>query len=184
MIPAASFRAQLRAAPLIQLFDYWQCIRGRRLMPSWSDIRPEEIASVLPQIWAWRLDDGDEPRIRLVGERILEVIRRNVRQKSAEDLYPAPQAAAIRARILKVAKTPTCSFTIGKVFDGKIEVGLGERLTLPYADTGGRLGVIGASNLAATLDAVTGLPISFRPTALYYLEGDEVFMELTKGFVA
>lgn len=183
MIPADAFRAQLRAAPLIKLFDYWQRIRGRRLMPSWSDIRPEEMPSVLPQIWAWRLD-GDEPRIRLVGERILEVISRNVRQKSPEELYPAPQAAAIRARILKVARTPTCSFTIGKVLDGKVEVGLGERLTLPYADADGRLGVIGASNLAAALDARTGLPISFKPMTLYYLEGDEYFMKLTEGFAA
>lgn len=184
MIPADAFRAQLRAAPLIKLFDYWQLVRGCRLMPSWSDIRPEEMPSVLPQIWAWRLDDGGEPRIRLVGERILEVISRNVRQKTPEELYPAAQAAAIRARILKVAKTPTCSFTIGKVFDGKVEVGLGERLTLPYADADGRLGVIGASNLAAALDAGTGLPISFKPMALYYLEGDEYFMRLTKGSAA
>jgi hypothetical protein len=179
MIPADAFRAQLRAAPLIKLFDYWQTLRGDRAMPSWSDIRPEEIPTVLPQIWAWRLRGNDEPRIRLVGERILAFTSRNVREKSPEDLYPPAEAASIRARIVKVAKTPTCSFTLGQVFFDKASVGFGERLALPYSDSDGGLGVIGASNLVAALDPETGKPISFKPKTLYYLEGDEYFMALT-----
>ncbi|HLZ67700.1 MAG TPA: PAS domain-containing protein [Aliidongia sp.] len=177
MIAVDEFRAKLRSAVLVQLFDYWQTIRGGRLMPPWSAIKPEEIAPVLPRIWVWRLDERGEPRIRLVGESILEVTSRNIRDSTPDDLYPPAEAADIRSRILKVTGMPTCSFTDGEVFDRATRVGSGERLALPYLDDRGALGVIGASHVRMATDA-DGKPIRFNPKALYRLEGAEYFMRL------
>jgi len=178
MMAEGEFRAKLRSAVLIQLFDYWQTIRGSRQMPKWSDIKPEEIGPVLPQIWAWRLDEYGEPRIRLVGEKILEVISRNIRGSTPNDLYPPPEAMNIRKRIEKVTSVPTCSFTEGEVFHLAAMIGTGERLALPYSDGNGRMGVIGASHVTLASDAV-GKPFRFNPKALYRLVGNECFMRLT-----
>lgn len=178
MIDAGAFRAVLCTPELIQLFDYWQTLRGDRPMPNWSDIRPEQIAPVLPRIWAWRLGDGDALRLRLVGEKILEVMKRNVKGKTPEDLYPAAEAASIRARLLKVARLPTCSCTIGDIFDGAEKVGTGERLALPYAEPGGGRGIIGASKATLFVDPATGIEAPFNPKALYTLVGTEYYMTI------
>ncbi|HEV2678626.1 MAG TPA: PAS domain-containing protein [Aliidongia sp.] len=178
MIEAGEFRATLRTPELIQLFDYWQTIRGGRLMPRWSDIRPEEIAPVLPRVWAWRVTVDGDLQLRLVGEKILEVLRRNVRGQAPEDLYPADEAADIRHRLLKVAQLPTCSVTSGDIFDAGEKVGTGERLALPYADVHGGLGIIGASKAKLNPDPATGIEMPFKPKALYTLVGTEYYMKI------
>lgn len=178
MMDIDAFRAALCAPELIQLFDYWQALRGDRPMPRWSDIRPEQIAPVLPRIWAWRLVEGDALHLRLVGEKILEVMQRNVRGKAPEDLYPAAEAATIRARLLKVARLPACSYTIGDIFDGAEKVGTGERLALPYSDAGDARGIIGASKAKLFPDSATGIEAPFNPKALYTLVGTEYYMTI------
>jgi hypothetical protein len=178
MLPADQFRNKLQAPALTALFDYWQRVRGDRPMPHWSDIKPEEIAKVLPHIWAWRIDEDGSPRLRLVGEQIVEILSRNIRGSMPEDLYPAEEAAAIRARILKVATAPVGNFTIGGLFDGTVNVGLGERLALPYADGQGGRGAIGASRATMGRDLRTGKQIPFKPKALYRLDGTEYLMRI------
>ncbi|GGF08993.1 hypothetical protein GCM10011611_13080 [Aliidongia dinghuensis] len=178
MIDASTFRAALATPELIRLFDYWQALRGTRPMPLWSDIRPEEIAPVLPRIWAWRLGADDDLRLRLVGEQVLAILRRNVRGKTPEDLYAPAEAAAIRARLIKVARVPTCSHTAGDIFHGAHRVGTGERLALPYAEARGGFGIIGASKATLDPDPESGLERPFDPQALYTLVGPEYFLRI------
>jgi hypothetical protein len=179
MIDPGEFRARLQAPEAVRLFDYWQALRGERPMPLWSDIRPEEIAPVLPRVWAWRLSGDGDLRLRLIGEKVLEVMQRNVRGKTPEDLYPSDEAASIRARLLMVAQRPTCSYTVGEIFDETgAHAGTGERLALPYADTNGGLGIIGASKARPAPDPVTGIEAPFNPKGLYSLVGPEYLMTI------
>ena len=178
MIDAVAFREKLGSPVLLKLLDYWQTVRGGRLMPTWSDIKPEEIAIVLPHIWAWRITDQDVAQLRLVGESIYQAMSRDLRGKTPEDLYPAEAGAEIRARLLKVARLPTCSHTVGDVFHGPTRIATGERLALPYSDGRGGLGVIGVSKLEPIQDPETGRPMQINPKAFFTLVGEEAFLRL------
>lgn len=178
MIDAGEFRATLRAPPLLKLFDYWQSVRGPRSMPLWSDLKPEEMAIVLPHIWAWRVGDGDIVRLRLVGESIYQALSRDLRGKTPEDLHPPPAGAEIRDRLLRVAREPACNVTVGGIFHDAGQIGNGERLALPYADRDGGLGVIGASVMVPLKDPRTGLPRLVNPKAFFVLVGDETWLPL------
>ena len=163
---------------LLKLLDYWQSLREGRLMPNWSDIKPEEIAPVLPHIWAWRINSQDEPKLRLVGEAIYQAMSRDLRGKAPEDLYPPPAAAEIRARLMKIARLPTGSYTAGDVFHGPTHIATGERLALPYADAQGGLGVIGVSKFVPIQDPETGRPMQVPSQAFFTLVGEETFLRL------
>ncbi len=178
MIEAGEFRDQLRAPALLKLFDYWQSLRGRRPMPNWSDIKPEDMAIVLPHVWVWRVTGPGEVQLRFVGESIYQALSRDLRGKTPEDLYPAPAASEIRARVLKVARLPAGAAAQGDVFHEAEKIGTGERLSLPYADGGGGLGVIGASLLKPMLDPATGQARLINPKAFFTLVGTDIWLRL------
>ncbi|HEV2674447.1 MAG TPA: PAS domain-containing protein [Aliidongia sp.] len=178
MIDRESFREKIRSPILRKLLDYWDDVRGERLMPNWSDIKPEEIAAVLPHIWAWHITAADEARLRLVGESIYQAMSRDLRGARPTDLYPSPTGAEIQQRLLKVARLPTCSYTVGDVFHGPLQIGTGDRLALPYADGRGGLGVIGASKLEPAKDPNTGKPMEINPKAFFVLAGEEFLLRL------
>lgn len=178
MIEAGEFRDRFQAPALLKLFDYWQSVRGARPMPNWSDIKPEEMAVVLPHIWVWRVTGADEVRLRLVGESIYQAMSRDLRGKTPEDLYPAAVGGEIRARLLKVARLPAGNATVGDVFHDTEKIGTGARLALPYADGRGGLGVIGASILVPLSDPATGQPRLVNPKAFFTLVGTESWLRL------
>ena len=67
-----TFQQQFHAAPLKQLYDYWQSLRDGRKMPSRSDINPAHIVSVLPHIGLFDVEHTPRRyRIRLLGTRIV-----------------------------------------------------------------------------------------------------------------
>jgi hypothetical protein len=178
MIGPGEFRETLQAPVLLTFYDYWQRLRGERAMPTWSDLKPEEMPSVLPYIWAWRVIEAENIRLRLMGETIYQAMTRTVRDKTPEDLYPAATAAEIRGRLLRVVRTPAGSGTIGRVlYDGE-EIGTGERLALPYSDGRGGIGVIGVSILHPATDPVTGEPRPINPKAFFVLVGTETWLRL------
>jgi len=178
MIEAGEFRDQLQAPALLKLFDYWQSVRGPRPMPNWSDIRPEEMAIVLPHVWVWRVTEAGDVQLRLVGESIYQALSRDLRGKTPEDLYPAPAGGEIRARVLKVARMPAGNATVGDVFHDCEKIGTGERLSLPYADGRGGLGVIGASTLKPVPDPTTGQARLINPKAFFTLIGPDTWLRL------
>jgi hypothetical protein len=181
MIEAGEFRDQFQAPALLKLFDYWQSVRGRRPMPNWSDIKPEDMAIVLPHVWVWRISATGEVRLRLVGESIYQAMSRDLRGKTPEDLHPSPTGGDIRARLLRVARTPAGNATVGDVFDDDEKIGTAERLSLPYCDGGGGLGVIGASILRPVTDPATGWPRMINPKGFFNLLGEETWLRLAPG---
>lgn len=170
----AEFRALITDPRLQLLFDYWHRIKQDRSMPDWADLRPEEIAPVLPVIWAWRFDENGDFRLRLAGELIAEVLEVNIRGKTPFDLYTKAAAQGIDERFRKVITDPTCSFSAGPVNRDSRAVGFGQRLVLPYEDRkAGRRGVIGASTLEKYDRA------NPANSTLYELVGNEYFLPLS-----
>jgi hypothetical protein len=173
LVNIEEFRASILDRRLALLFDYWHRLRFDRLMPDWADIKPEDIAPVLPFAWAWRRDEEGEFRLRLAGEAVVEVMELNLRGKTPFDLYPAAAAERVFARICRVAEEPTCSFSIGPILQDQKPIGLGQRLVLPYHDRKtGRTGAFGASTLEKQGRAGNG------GSTLYELTGDEYFLAL------
>jgi hypothetical protein len=145
-VTLAEFRQRIADQRLLRFFDYWLRIRGDRLMPGWEDIRPEEIASLLPNVWAWQIDKDGQPRVRLVGEKIAQMFATVTKGKTLFDLYPPNYAGDILAEFKRITSEPACSHLIGKLEDADLPIGTGERLALPYG-AGERLvtGIIGIS---------------------------------------
>jgi len=181
MTDADDFRAKLQAPPLLKLFDYWQSLRVGRTMPLWSDIKPENMAIALPHVWAWRVSEADGVRLRLVGESIYQAMSRDLRGKTPEELHPYPTGAQIRDRLLKVARLPAANATVGDIFHDAEQIGTGARVSLPYADGNGGLGVIGASVLVPLPDPATGQPRLVNPKAFFVLRGEETWLPLGPG---
>ncbi|HWK43544.1 MAG TPA: PAS domain-containing protein [Stellaceae bacterium] len=148
-LPPSEFRGLLGHPRLIALFEYWSRIRVDRVMPEWRDIRPEEIAAILPYIWAWQLDSVGEPRVRLVGENIASMIRVSTKGKSLFELYPEDYATELRAEFRDILDGPAGCHTMGKFRTEGVEGmegSTGERLALPYGKADGSArGIIGVS---------------------------------------
>ena len=183
MTDADEFRATLQLPPLLKLYDYWQSLRLGRTMPLWSDIKPENMAIVLPHVWAWRVGAGDVVRLRLVGESIYQAMSRDLRGKTPEELHPNPTGVQIRDRLLKVARLPAANSTVGDIFHDTEQIGTGARVSLPYADRDGGLGVIGASVLVPLMDPATGQPRLVNPKAFFVLRGEETWLPLSPDAV-
>jgi hypothetical protein len=141
----AEFRRRIVDERIVRFFDYWQQIRGQRLMPAWEHIRPEEIAPLLPNVWAWRIDPDGQPHLRLAGEGIAQSFTAT-KGKTLFDLYPQDYAQRILAEFTRVVREPACSHVIGRLEEADMPVGSGERLALPYgAEERDTLGIIGIS---------------------------------------
>jgi hypothetical protein len=168
------FRSLILDERLRVLFDYWQHLRGARPMPDWSEIRPEELAAVLPHTWVWQLDAHGDLRLRIIGEAVMQIMELNLKGKGPFDLYAPEQALPIVERLNRVMAEPSCSFALGEVYSGGQLVGVGQRLGLPYFDRrADRRGVIGASILDKRIKTN-----SDGGTAIYSLTGNERYLSL------
>ena len=128
------FRQSLNNPNLIQLFDHWLGWRGNRIMPRWHDIVPEQIPRLLPNVWAWRIDERGDARLRLAGEQIAAMVRVTTRGKTLADLYPRAYAREIRDEFAAVLGGPACCHAIGALDYAGTHAGPGQRLCLPYGD--------------------------------------------------
>jgi len=142
----AKFRALILDQRLLVLFDFWHQARGTRLMPDWTDLKPEFFAPALPHAWVWQIDAAGELRLRIVGESVMQMMELNLKGKRPYDLYDAEQAARLMVRLRQIMDGPCANFGMGEVHAGDQPIGLGQRIGLPFLDQRtGRLGVIGGS---------------------------------------
>jgi hypothetical protein len=74
-----AFRAQLIVPEQRQLFDYWLAQAGENTMPARSDIKPQNMARMLPCISLVDVaDDLGQCRVRLAGTRLREIYDRDI----------------------------------------------------------------------------------------------------------
>src|SRR5262245_3725099 len=72
-------KTELQSIELIQLYDYWNKLRGKRFAPSLREVDPREISRLLPWVWLVDVvDDGDDFLFRLGGEKIIEYVGRRL----------------------------------------------------------------------------------------------------------
>jgi hypothetical protein len=109
------FINQPRDPDLHALYEYWNTVRGARLMPRRADIDPTKIPKLLPHIIMYTVvPSGGGYTIRLVGEEIVDFAGRNATGDAAGTTMP-PRAAEILNDILETVVTErTPKFRAGK----------------------------------------------------------------------
>jgi hypothetical protein len=79
--------SQITSPAVCTLFAYWDRIRAGRIAPSWSDIEPGEIRSLLPYlVVAEILDRPFDIRFRLVGTAVVETFGHDFMGKTLRSL--------------------------------------------------------------------------------------------------
>ncbi len=122
---------------IVELFDYWQKVRGDELIPSRQDVDPTQIRTVLPYIWIYeRVDASDRFRCRLAGEEILARYNINIVGKQLEDFIDCGGLKLVTQQYLQVVEAPGIGHSYGRVYlQGIKRPGIGERIILPVYDS-------------------------------------------------
>lgn len=119
------------------LVDYWDRLRGRRRMPSFSDVDPVDIPWALASIFVIRsLDDGSRFEYRLSGEEINRRYGKNLAGKSAADLFRGQAADVVAARWRRVAGQPAACRVLSRHHTVDDRWALGDRILLPLSSNG------------------------------------------------
>ncbi|WP_417316994.1 PAS domain-containing protein [Emcibacter sp.] len=74
--------------PLRELYEYWNRIRGTRMMPARIDIQPAELASILPLLVLVDVEQNPERfKIRLMGTETVKVMGEDLTGQYLETLH-------------------------------------------------------------------------------------------------
>jgi hypothetical protein len=84
------------------LFEYWNRRRGRRLVPTRSDIDPADIRHVLGDTFMLVADFVDEIRFRLAGPRICALFARELKGEVFNNLWSDKSREHINALMTAV----------------------------------------------------------------------------------
>ena len=128
---------QIVAPALRELHLYWVTKRGLRIAPSRAEMRPEEIAPLLPYVYI--VDIIDRPRrfrFRLVGTRIVEGYGEDVTGRFLDEVDLGDKGSAIQAEYEKTAneQAPTAgSWNFSKKDGRELDY---EHLVLPLSSDG------------------------------------------------
>jgi len=85
------------------LHDYWNRLRGDRMMPARTDVDPTEIPHLLPLIVMYTVQEDGSYTVRLVGEEVVQFTGRNATGGQAGATLP-PEAAARLTKILDTVR--------------------------------------------------------------------------------
>lgn len=90
-------KADLQSPRLIQLYEYWNALKGPRFAPALREIDPRAIPGLLPWLWlADVVDQGTDFGFRLGGERIIEYVGKRLSGARLSALQGLPFFEAMR----------------------------------------------------------------------------------------
>jgi hypothetical protein len=139
------FERAIHSPHLKAVARHWNEARGPGLMPSWQDLKPSRIAGQLSIIWSYIYDPStDEFRGRLAGDRIVQVISRNIRGLPLKDVHPET-FPWLQGMLHRVAIEAMAFRSAGPVYKQAARLEYGERIVLPLGHGGIADGVLGAT---------------------------------------
>jgi hypothetical protein len=132
-----SFAASIRSPNLRAVAAHWVQAKGAQAMPSWEQLSPARIAPQLPQIWAYRYNwELDKFSGRLAGEKIRQIIGKNIHGLSLDEIFPANAVGWTHHLFHRVVQEPALYRGTGRIFSHLNRWGVGERVILPLASDG------------------------------------------------
>lgn len=79
----------MRSKISIELYSYWNKVRGARPVPARQEIEPGDIRHILPDLFILELTPSGDIRIRLAGTNICNLFGRELRGSLFIDLWDA-----------------------------------------------------------------------------------------------
>lgn len=98
----------MRSKTAIEIYAYWDELRGHREVPARSQIEPGHIRNILPDLFILEKTPRGDIRFRLAGTRICSLFARELRGSAFDALWLAEQTGRL-ARIAEdvmTQKTP------------------------------------------------------------------------------
>jgi hypothetical protein len=126
----------LKLAPSLELYTYWNALRGARGAPERNDIEPGALRGVLADTFILEFSREQGFPLRVVGSRTNALFCRELRGESFLDLWSKEDAAEI-ARVIESAADEAQPFLIGArgAPEGRAPIDL-EALILPLRHHG------------------------------------------------
>jgi hypothetical protein len=132
-----AFCDSLSAPSLKAVALHWNAARGSKMMPAWTDIRPQAISAQLSIVWSFKYDRTTGIFVcRLAGDRIAQIFKKNLRGVSLAEVQPADSFEAINAILMRVLREPAVYRGGGRVFKQDDHYLTGERIILPLSADG------------------------------------------------
>ena len=146
---------------LKRVAQHWNKVRGSRMMPGWSDVRPSEISAQLPMIWIYKYDRAaDLFTGRLAGDLIEHIFGKSFRGTPMTELYPKEDYPRLFGRCKRVVCEPALYRAEGMIFKHVDRFGRGERIMMPLAEDG----IVGDAIFGATAyQTINGKPATNIP---------------------
>ncbi len=142
------FIAGIESPALRALAKHWSEVRGRKSMPSWSDLSSAALSPHLKLLWGYQFDrQRGEFTGRLAGTHIRRWLGSNFCNTKLADIHPPHTLMEAHAFLAKVVTTPGVGLCSGRLFTIGGDTVTGERLALPLAtDETSADGILGASD--------------------------------------
>lgn len=138
----------LAEGALRTLFDYWRDLgMAAGGLPALADFDPLRLPHLLPNIWIVEVEpESRRFRMRLAGESINSIYRRNIGRKFFAEVFDASDMPGIIARYRRALTEPAVFYATGYVYAAAGQYCTGHRLGLPMlgSDGGTRI-LIGAT---------------------------------------
>jgi hypothetical protein len=156
---------------LRSLYDYWHALALEAGgLPSVQAFDPLHLPKLLPNLWILEVaPDTRRFRMRLAGENINVIYRRNIGGQYFSDIFQPSELALMVARYTRALNEPSIVRVTGAVYSAAGRFSRGERLALPML---GRSGLTDTMLGATTYDEriveagsvhVTGSEPTFYP---------------------
>ena len=85
----------MRSKTIIELYAYWDELRGRRDVPDRGQIEPSHIRTILADLFILEKTPGADIRFRLAGTRICALFQRELRGSAFDALWRGEQTGRV-----------------------------------------------------------------------------------------
>lgn len=157
------------------LYDYWHALAvAAGGLPSLQAFDPLHLPKLLPNLWILEVAVGTQRfRMRLAGENINAVYRRNIGGQYFSDVFQASEVALMVARYTRALTEPAVVRAVGAVYVAAGRLSQGERLAMP---------MLGRSGLTDTMLGATFYDErSVEPGAVHVTHNEPTFYPVRAG---
>jgi hypothetical protein len=160
---------------LRSLYEYWEALaQAAGGLPSSQAFDPLHLPKLLPNLWILEVaPDTQRFRMRLAGENINVIYRRNIGGQYFSDVFQPSELALMVERYTRTLTEPAIVRAIGAVYVAAGRLTQGERLALP---------MIGRTGLTDTMLGATFYDEHMiEPGAVQVLSNEPVFSPVRAG---
>jgi hypothetical protein len=124
---------------LQSLYEYWHALAAEAGgLPSIQSFDPLRLPGLMPNLWILEVaPDTHRFRMRLAGENINAIYRRNIGGQYFSDVFERSEIELMVARYTRALSEPCIVRVVGAVYGAAGRLSQGERLALPMLGRSG-----------------------------------------------